>query len=62
MILRLCFFSNVQLHEGMFDWMNKSHAKFHWVRAIDQCIALFEFNEAARCFLQPTEVFKPTFY
>ena len=21
----------LQLHEGMFDWMNKTHAKFHWV-------------------------------
>jgi len=24
-------FRCLQLHEGMFDWMNKTHAKFHWV-------------------------------
>ena len=33
--LRLKFIKqmfDLQLHEGVFDWMNKSHAKFHWVR------------------------------
>jgi len=29
--LRFVTVLSLQLHEGMFDWMNKTHAKFHWV-------------------------------